>query len=92
MNKSKLPTSAQGDTENWETSFPQNNPTQDTEVINKIGELEMPITENEIWHTVKNSSVNKTTGSAGFTIEFYVTYWIDIKDYLLRCFNRCYNK
>jgi len=45
------------------------------------------ITEEELWNVIKTSPRGKSPGSDGFTTEFYVAFWSDIKHYMLDAFN-----
>ena len=49
--------------------------------------LEGELTENELFKATKSMQDNKSPGADGLPKEFYVTFWEEIKGYLLEVFN-----
>ena len=45
--------------------------------------LEGEISNRECYVAIKNMKLNKSSGSDGIPVEFYLTFWTDIKDLLL---------
>ena len=45
------------------------------------------LSEQEIWNVLKTTKKNKTPGNDGLPAEFYITFWHDIKIYLMRAIN-----
>ena len=45
---------------------------------------EGPISEEELFTALKSSAKCKTPGNEGFSVEFYLTFWEDIKQYLIK--------
>ena len=50
-------------------------------------ECEKPITESECFKAVSELSNNKSSGLNGFSIEFYKTFWQDLKEIFLKYLN-----
>ena len=48
--------------------------------------IESPITIEECYKSLKNMSANKSPGSDGFTAEFYLYFWEDLKYIMLNSF------
>ena len=48
--------------------------------------LEGPLTLDEISEALKNTKNNKSPGSDGFTVEFYIFFFIDIGTFLVKIF------
>ena len=46
-------------------------------------EINTPITEDELLETIKSSSKNKAPGSDGLPVEFYCTFWDNIKYHMM---------
>ena len=90
--ESKIDKTLEDNSENWDKFFPNKSVSNDKELINKLDTLELPLTESELWKAIRESSINKNPGSDGFPIEFYVTFWKDVKDDLMSCFNECFAK
>ena len=90
--ESKIDKTLEDNLENWDKFFPNKSVSNDKEHINKLDTLELPLTESELWKAIRESSINKNPGSDGFPIEFYVTFWKDVKDDLMSCFNECFAK
>ena len=50
--------------------------------------LDREITEEEIETVIKEMKKNKTPGTDGFPIEFYIFFWLDLKIFMLSSFKR----
>ena len=66
------------------------------ENLNKLKEeeannLEGEITEAECKNALKNMKLNKSPGSDGIPVEFYITFWENIKQMLLESINSSYH-
>ena len=48
---------------------------------------EKPITESECFKAFSELLNNKSLGLDGFSIEFYKTFWQDLKEIFLKCLN-----
>ena len=53
-------------------------------------QLEMPITEQEIFEALKTTANGKSPGSDGINCEFYKVFWIDIKHLITRSINAAF--
>ena len=49
--------------------------------------LDMPLTKQELYNVIKSMNMNKTPGFDGIPVEFYMVFWSDISDLLLKSFN-----
>ena len=54
--------------------------------------LTADIREEEIWKIIKTNPPNKSPGIDGFTNEFYIEFWDDIKYYLIQSFRTSLEK
>ena len=66
------------------------------ENLNKLKEeeankLEGEITEAECKNALKNMKLNKSPGSDGIPVEFYINFWENIKQMLLESINSSYH-
>ena len=52
--------------------------------------LEGEITENECKMALKNMKLNKSPGSDGIPVEFYITFWENVKQMLIESINSAY--
>ena len=50
------------------------------------------ITENEVYSALKTCKNNRTPGTDGLPAEFYLTFWNDIKKYLLHSIHKTYEE
>ena len=58
---------------------------------NEVKLLEGEISENECKIALKNMKLNKSPGSDGIPVEFYLTFWEDVKQMLLESINSAYH-
>ena len=49
--------------------------------------LEKPISKQELFDTIQSMKHNKSPGLDGFPIEFYIVFWKDLSDMILKSFN-----
>ena len=52
--------------------------------------LEREISDQECYVAIENMKLNKSPGSDDIPVEFYLTFWTDIKDMLLDSMNLAY--
>jgi hypothetical protein len=52
-----------------------------------VDNLEKAIDENEVFHVLINMKNNKSPGSDGFTVEFLIFFWKDLKAYIVQSIN-----
>ena len=53
----------------------------------ELEELEMPLTKEECFETLKLSSKGECPGSDGFTVEFYLRFWSVLGEEMVQSFN-----
>ena len=61
-------------------SFPNLNEEEKTE-------CDKPITESECSEAISQLANNKSPGLGGFFVEFYKTFWQDLKELFINCLN-----
>lgn len=66
----------------------------DIPVLDKAAaeQCEGQLTEQECYESLKDMKLNKSPGSDGLTVEFYRTFWAQIKSLLVQSLNSAYNK
>lgn len=77
------------DNETSQIFFPEDKTIQPLTLEESL-ELEQEITVTECYNVLKNMKLNKSPGSDGFTTEFYLYFWNDLKYSLVRSFENSY--
>lgn len=71
------------------TFFPEDKTIQSLTIEESV-ELEKEITVTECFDVLKNMKSHRSPGSDGFTVEFYLFFWNDLKYSLVRSFKNSY--
>ena len=50
------------------------------------------ITKDECFEVLKAMKMNKSPGNDGFTVEFYITFWLHIGEFLVEALNEAYER
>ena len=55
--------------------------------IEEREELDLPLSENEVFSALSDLKKNKSPGDDSLTVEFYLCFWVELKSMYLRCLN-----